>query len=125
MMEVQIGKLFGKELLNFPLGDQLKIKKFIDHVKINGLHKLEGKNKNSDEVPKNDFDFIKKVKLSQAHRLWHYHIGITSYDTQKPFGQRTSKYVLHYKNELEPGEIKIVDFLPHPPFDLPQAAYLE
>ena len=124
-MEVAIGKLFGKEILNFPQNDQLKIYTFINYVKANGLNGLEGRNKNSDNVPTDDRDFVQKVRLAQAHCLWHYHIGIVAYDMSKQFGDRTSEYVLHYKNELKPGEIRIVDFSTHPPFRPPTAPYLE
>ncbi|AHF77936.1 Putative phage associated protein [Sodalis praecaptivus] len=124
-MKVEIGKLFGRELLNFPPSDQLKIKNFIKHVQAHGLNNLEGRNKNSDNVPTDDKDFVKKVKLAQAHRLWHYHIGIVDYDMTKSFGDRTSEYVLHYKNELSPGELRIIDFSTHPPFRPPTPPYLE
>lgn len=124
-MKVEIGKLFGREVLNFPPDDQTKILAFINAVKSNGLVNLEGRNKNSDEVPKDDVEFVSKVRTAQAHKLWHYHIGIVDYDLTKPFGNRTSEYVLHYKNEMIPDEIKIVDFSSHPPFRPPTAPYLE
>lgn len=124
-MNVEIGKLFGREVLNFPPDDQIKIFSFIKHVQDFGLVRLEGRNKNSDEVPTDDIEFISKVRTAQAHKLWHYHIGIVDYDMTKPFGDRTSEYILHYKRELVPNEVKIVDFSSHPPFRPPTAPYLE
>ncbi|WP_447765810.1 hypothetical protein [Enterobacter asburiae] len=123
-MIVQIGKLFGKEVLNFPVDDQTKIFSFIKYVQQNGLNGLEGRNKNSENVPTDDPDFVSKVKTAQTHKLWHYHIGIVDYDMTKRFGDRTSEYILHYKNELIAGEIKVVDFSSHPPFRPPSTPYL-
>jgi len=119
-----MGKLFAKELLNFPREDRKLIQEFINHVKVNGLVGLEGRNKSSDNVPTDDPDFLSKVRLAQRCKLWHYHIGIDEYDCSKVFGDRTSEYVLHYKNEHCPGEIKVVDFSPHPPFRPPSPPYL-
>lgn len=123
-MNVLLGKQFAKELLNFPDADRDLIRKFINHVKANGFDGLEGRNKSSDNVPKDDPDFVTKVQLAQRCKLWHYHIGIDEYDYDKPFGDRTSEYVVHYKNEHTPGDIKVVDFSPHPPFRPPSAIYL-
>lgn len=47
---------------------------------------------------------------------------ILSYDEEKPFGDRTSEYVLHYQRFTE--KIKIVDYSAHPPFHLPNENYL-
>lgn len=123
-MKVDVGVLFAKEVLNFPDDDRKKIKAFIDHLKANDFSGLEGRNKSSDNVPTDDRDFVNKVKVALQYRLWHYHIGIDAYDMAKPFGDRTSEYVLHYMNELTPGEIKIVDFSSHPPFRPPTPPYL-
>ncbi|EDW4373516.1 hypothetical protein AAA67_004416 [Salmonella enterica subsp. diarizonae] len=123
-MNVRLGKLFAKELLNLPKKDRELIQNFINHVKTRGLVELEGRNKSFENVPSDDRDFLSKVKLAQRCKLWHYHIGITAYNYSKPFGDRTSEYVLHYKNEHAPGEIKIIDFSRHPPFRPPSEAYL-
>ncbi|EIC4352181.1 hypothetical protein LJS80_001116 [Salmonella enterica] len=123
-MNVALGKLFSKELLNLPEKDQQKIFSFIRHVQSKGLDGLEGRNKNSDNVPTDDPDFIAKVKIALEHKLWHYHIGITSYNRNKPYGDRTSEYILHYKNQINPGEVKVIDFSLHPPFRPPSPSYL-
>lgn len=124
-MDVSLGKLFRLEVLNFPEEDQCKIFEFIKHVQNHGLTDLEGRNKTSEDVPKDDVEFVRKVKTAQAHKLWHYHIGIVDYDFSKPYGDRTSEYVLHYKNEKIPDEIRIVDYSAHPPFRPPSSRYLE
>ena len=121
---MDVGVLFAKEVLNFPDDDRKKIKAFIDHLKANGFNGLEGRNKSSDNVPTDDREFVSKVKVALQYKLWHYHIGIDAYDMTKPFGDRTSEYVLHYMNEYTPGEVKIVDFSSHPPFRPPTPPYL-
>lgn len=123
-MRVEIGRLFGREVLNFPPEDQKKIYSFIINVQRNGLTNLEGRNKNSENVPTDDRDFVAKVRIAQTHKLWHYHIGVVDYDMTKPYGDRTSEYILHYKNELEVGVVRIVDFSSHPPFRPPSEPYL-
>ncbi|OKP31342.1 hypothetical protein [Serratia fonticola] len=123
-MIVSLGMQFGKELVNYPDEDKKKIYAFLLHVKNNGFHGLEGRNKSSDNVHKDDPGYLEKVRLAVQHKLWHYHIGIVEYDYSKPHGDRTSEYVLHYMNECIPQEVKIVDFSSHPPFRPPSAAYL-
>lgn len=72
-------------------------------------------------VPKNDPDWLNKVKYAQAYNLWHYHIGIPNYELSEK-GDYTSEYVLHYiKGE---NFIKIVDLSAHPPLHLPSLDYL-
>ncbi|PHM70397.1 hypothetical protein [Xenorhabdus kozodoii] len=123
-MIVKIGIQFAKEILNYPIEDKKKILAFIKHTQQNGLRELEGRNKSSDDVDKDDPFFPTKVKFAQQHKLWHYHIGVVEYDLSKPFGDRTSEYVLHYINQLVPDELKVVDFSGHPPFKMPLSSYL-
>ena len=40
-VEVDVGVLFAKEVLNFPADDRKKIKAFIDHLKANGFNALK------------------------------------------------------------------------------------
>lgn len=123
-MIVSLGIQFGKELANYPQEDRLKIISFIIHLKNSGFSGLEGRNKSSDNVHKDDPHYPTKVALAIQYKLWHYHIGIDEYDYSKPYGDRTSEYVIHYINELVPQEIKVVDFSAHPPFRPPSATYL-
>ena len=69
-----------------------------------------------------DPDFLKKVEFVREHNLWHYHIGIPSYDLS-PNGYSTSQYVLHYIRQED--YIVIVDMSDHSPFELPDQSYLE
>lgn len=123
---VTFGKQFLKEFKNYPDEDKRKISRFVAHVKKNGLNHLEGVNKSSNDIPKDDPKFASKIALVNKYRLWHYHIGIKCYDLTKEYGKRTSEWVLHYKNELQlNNKIEIVDCDRHPPFKLPTIAYLE
>lgn len=121
-MRVILGKKFREELRHFPVADQERIADFIEHVQLYGLTQLEGRNKKSDDVPKDNPNWLTKVKFAQQYDLWHYHIGIPNYDSGTAFGDRTSAYLLHYM--LYDDRIKIVDFSDHPPFKLPAEDYL-
>lgn len=122
IIDVRFSLKFKQHLKHFPKEDKLKIKAFIDYVRENGFDGLAGRNKSSDNIPPNDPYWKEKVTFAQQHSLWHYHIGIPYYDKSKGFGDYTSEYVLHYVK----GEdfIRIVDFSPHPPFNLPLERYL-
>lgn len=122
---VLISKQFKKEFKNYPDPDRLAISKFINHIFTYGFEKLEGLNKKSDDVKKDDPAFLSKVKYAQENNLWHYHIGIKQFDTSKPFGERTSEYVLHYQLLDGGKEVRIVDYSSHPPFKLPGKIYLD
>ncbi|QIW16085.1 hypothetical protein A4G20_06945 [Pasteurellaceae bacterium RH1A] len=122
-IKVLFGSKIANELQYFPEKDLLKIWQFKEHLETYGFEHLAGRNKPSDEVPKDDPYWSKKVAIAQQYHLWHYHIGIPGYDKSKGFGNYTSEYILHYiKGD---GFIKIVDFTAHPPFKLPSERYLE
>ena len=112
-----------KELKHFPKADRQLINKFIVHIQNFDFTNLEGRNKSSDNVHKDDPHFAQKVQYARENHLWHYHIGILAFDLSKPFGDRTSEYVLHYQRFSD--RIKIVDYSAHPPFNLPSASYLK
>lgn len=122
-LTIEYGSLFRKEFANFPVKDQDAIVEFVEHILKFGFTNLEGRNKSSDNVHKDDPYFAQKVKYAQEHHLWHYHIGILAFDLSKPFGDRTSEYVLHYQRFND--RIKIVDYSAHPPFNLPTTPYLK
>ena len=123
MFIIAKSKLFEKHYQNFPQRDKEYIARFIAHILTQGFSGLEGRNKQSDDVLFSDPDFVKKVEYATNNHLWHYHIGILQYDLTKPYGDRTSEYILHYQRL---GEVmKIVDYSPHPPFQLPTENYLE
>lgn len=122
-MNVTLGAIFAERLQRYTKEDRDKILKFMLHVKQLGFDGLEGRNKFSDDIDKNDPKFITKVRFVNKHCLWHYHIGIAFYIEGTKFGDRLSKYVLHY-SRLAPDEIKIADMDEHPPFVLPTEKFL-
>ncbi len=121
-LKVDFGQIFINRFDNFPAADKQKIQEFADHVSRYGFRRLPGRNKPSTDVPTDDKDFIDKVVYARRHNLWHYHIGIPSYDERNDFGDYTSEYVLHYKHMG--AEIVVVDFDFHPPLSLPSIQYL-
>ena len=120
---VGFGQIFIDRFDKFPLKDKDKINDFVFHVEEHGFVGLAGRNKSSDNVPKDDPDFLSKVKYAKEYRLWHYHVGIPVYDKAKGFGNYTSEYVLHYR--LLENNIVIVDMDFHPPLNLPSEKYFK
>ncbi len=122
-IQVYLNPQFAKELQRFPIKDQEKIANFILHIRNYGFVGLAGRNKNSDEVDKDDPEWLDKVTYAQKYNLWHYHIGIPKYDTTKGCGDWTSEYIIHYV--MQENFVTLVDFNCHPPFKLPSKNYLE
>jgi hypothetical protein len=123
MYKYSLGKLFAQELARFPDPDILKVKYFLNSYIKQGFNGLNGKNRSSDNVHRNDPFYLSKVKYAQEHKLWHYHIGIPKYEKSEYGDYLTSEYVLHYQ-KLTDYEIKIVDMSYHPPLNLPNLNYL-
>lgn len=121
-MKVIFATLFAKHLLDCPQNDRQKILDFAKHITRFGFVGLKGRNKSSDNVPIGDPKRQDKIRYAQTHRLWHYHIGIPTYQ-QSPKGDHTSQYVLHYM--LGDDYIVLVGLSAHPPFELPSESYLK
>ncbi|MBS9779171.1 MAG: hypothetical protein KGV51_00955 [Moraxellaceae bacterium] len=121
-IDVKYGRKIAGEMKNFPNADLIKIKAFENHVKQHGFDGLKGRNKSSANVPRNDPDWLTKVQYARQYNLWHYHIGIPSYEESEK-GDMVSEYILHYVKGDD--EIKLVDMTSHPPFVLPSEEYLE
>lgn len=115
-MKVSLSVDFESKAVNFPRADRIKIAEFIQYVEKHGLVGLQGRNKNSDNVPKDDPHWSQKVAYAQKHKLWHYHIGIPHYETANN-GEQVSEYILHYQRFDD--EIRLVSMSYHPPFELP------
>lgn len=124
-MQVKYSALFKQMLKNFPKADQLKIRAFETHVRQHGFSGLEGRNKSSADVPTDDPNWLQKVRQARDNNLWHYHIGIPHYDESCRYGDKTSKYVLHYIYDHVEDILTLVYMSPHPPFELPDESYLE
>ena len=123
ILNVSFSAIFAKNLTNFPKADKQKIYNFTKHIEKQGFEKLPGKFKKSNDVDKNDPNFLLKATFANENNLWHYHIGIPKYEECKGFGNFTSRYILHYTHIG--NEIKIVDMSDHPPFELPDINLLK
>jgi hypothetical protein len=127
-MRVELGKRLIKQLQDLVTDktieeDQIdKVYVFITHVKKNGLINLEGRNKNSDEVPEHYEDYEERRKKAREKKWWHYHIGIDSYSGLN-FGDKTSEYIIHYANH-NPLYIRLGKLDYHPPFLIPYDDWL-
>lgn len=120
-LDVKFTPLFEQWLKNYPIADQIKIADFILHVRQYGFSGLQGRNKSSDHVPKDDPNWSERVSYAQKYHLWHYHIGIPCYIKSEQ-GDYVSEYLLHYMKYDD--YIILVDMTPHPPFHLPPEQYL-
>lgn len=115
-MKVTLSEDFKNKVAHFPKTDRIKIAEFIQYVENHGLNGLKGRNKNSDNIPKDDPHWANKVKYAQKHYFWHYHIGIPYYEIASN-GEQVSEYILHYQHFDD--RIHIVAMTYHPPFNLP------
>ena len=115
-MRVVLGEVFKRHFKNFPKSDRQIIFEFIAYVEEHGFDGLTGRNKSSADVPFDNPNWLAHVKHAQDNKLWHYHIGIPSYELSA-IGDYTSEYILHYIREDE--FIVLVDMSAHPPFELP------
>lgn len=85
---------------------------------------MPGRNKNSDAVNKNNPNHDADVKFAHDNKLWHYHIGIKTYNTRNGYGKYTSEFVIHYQRFSD--SVRIVKMDNHSPFALPrQLEHLE
>ncbi|HFW3089932.1 TPA: hypothetical protein ACIBE3_003549 [Salmonella enterica subsp. enterica serovar Reading] len=117
MILVSFSKHFIGVFNELPENEQNKIVNFISHLKKYAWSNLEGRNKKSDDIDPRLPDYQEKVDFVNKFNLWHYHIGIKQYNLRKKYGDRTSRFVLHYMRK--PEKVKIVDMSEHPPFILP------
>ncbi|VEF08474.1 Uncharacterised protein [Pseudomonas fluorescens] len=120
---VNMSDHFEITYLDMAANELFPVDNFITHVEENGLILLEGRLKKSDDIPTDDGEWLKKVLFVREHNLWHYHIGYPSYDPGKPFGDRTSEYVLHLQRHPCGTKTTIVHWAKHPPFKLPSLDY--
>ena len=109
--------------------DKRKFAEFIANYLTHGFENKEatpGRLKNSNDVDKDDPEFLKKVLYANEHKLWHYHNGIEVYnntDRAEP-GDYCSEWVINFQY-FNDKCIKLVDHNPHPPFQFPNEKALE
>jgi len=127
-MRVEFGKKLIKQMQDLVKDDKIsieqidKVYQFATHVKSNGLINLEGRNKNSDDVPEHYADCEERKEKAREKKWWHYHVGIDSY-TDSPHGDKTSEYIIHYANH-SPYYIRLGKLDYHPPFLIPYEEWL-
>jgi mRNA-degrading endonuclease RelE of RelBE toxin-antitoxin system len=128
---------FKKKARNLAKKPRKKIASFIDIFQTGGFYAIDNvsidgrivRNKQSNNIPTSDPDFIKKVSFAQKHKLWHFHAGFYDVDCDidgykySESGDLTSQWVIHYQKFSE-SHINIVDVTPHPPFSLPDEKLL-
>lgn len=109
--------------------DQRKFAEFMANFINHGFDNKEltpGRLKNSNDVDKDDPEFLKKVRYANEHKLWHYHNGIEVYnntDRAEP-GDYCSEWVINFQY-FSDEHIKLVDHNPHPPFEFPNEQAFE
>lgn len=109
--------------------DKRKFAEFMANYLTHGFENKEltpGRLKNSNDVDKDDPQFLKKVQYANRHQLWHYHIGIEIYNNAEwtEPGDFCSEWVVDFQYFNE-DHIKLVDHNAHPPFQLPNEQALE
>jgi hypothetical protein len=132
--DVQITPYCKNKLKNFGLAEKRKIKRFMDEFSKSGFQAIDSytiqgykvRNKSSDDVNKNDADFIKIVKYALTHKLWHYHAGFYNLNNEYPIdngyklsdkNDLVSQWLIHYQ-KLSDTHLVLVDIMPHPPLNL-------
>lgn len=118
VVDAKLTNHFKDRYKSFPDKNRKKISAFILHLMKRGYDGLEGRNKFSDDIHRDDPDFVTKARFVHQNCLWHYHIGIHEYEEGTKFGDRTSMFVLHYTRH-EVNVVRVAHMSPHPPFTLP------
>lgn len=121
--EVDFSVHFSRIFIMLPANDARFISDFVTAVETNGLDNMQGRLKSSCDIPTDDPQWREKVQFVQKWNLWHYHIGLPTYDTTNGHGDYTSRWYLHLRRHT-PEYTTIVDWDFHPPFELPKAGYL-
>lgn len=132
--KIEIKPIFKEKLKNFGIAEKRKVKRFMDEFSSGGFqaidnYKIQGykvRNKNSDNVDKNDSDFIEKVNHALSLKLWHYHAGFYNINNEYPIdngyklsdkNDLVSQWLIHYQ-KLSDSHIVLVDITPHPPLNI-------
>lgn len=113
-----------------PSAEQKIISQFIANYRNHGFTAppLCGRNKSSAAVPDDN-----KRNFALEYGLWHYHIGIPSYETEnRLMGDWTSVKIVNYMNRDTTrnkkgkckANIKLVSIASHPPFIIPNLSHI-
>ncbi|MCY1281237.1 hypothetical protein D9M69_527660 [compost metagenome] len=124
-LTVELSDYFKSIFTNFPHSDKEKIAGFIKHCQTHGFDGLPGKLKRSTDVPGQDPEYHVKVQFARENYLWHYHIGIPTYERLNPLSNvLTSRYVLHFQRFPGDKVIRILDLDDHDPMTLPKLRHM-
>lgn len=132
--ELEPTLVFKNKVKNFAIAEKRKVRRFVDAFLNGGFqaidnYKIQGykvRNKNSDNVDKNDSDFIEKVNHALSLKLWHYHAGFYNINNEYPIdngyklsdkNDLVSQWLIHYQ-KLSDSHIVLVDIMPHPPLNI-------
>lgn len=132
--KIEIKPIFKEKLKNFGMAEKIKIKRFMDEFSKGGFQSIDNyliqsykvRNKSSDDISKEDNDFIVKTKHALKHKLWHYHAGFYNINNEYPIDNGyklsdkkdlVSQWLIHYQ-KLSDSHIVLVDIMPHPPLNI-------
>ena len=132
--KMEIKPIFKEKLKSFGLSEKRKIKRFMDEFSKSGFQAIDNhliqsykvRNKSSDNVSKEDANFIEIVKHALNHKLWHYHAGFYNLNNEYPIdngyklsdkNDLVSQWLIHYQ-KLSDCHIVLLDIMPHPPLNL-------
>lgn len=111
-MKIDYSKHLEKLFPKLSIEVQKGIFDFVQYVMENGLEGLPGRNKSSASVSRDDRTYLAKVKFATDYKLFHYHLGVPTYDKTKGLGSYTSEWVIHYV-QVDEDTIKCVHVNPH------------
>lgn len=134
--ELELTDYCKDKLKDFPIAAKRKVRKFMDEFLNGGFQAIDNcfiesykvRNKNSDDVNKNDNDFVEIVKFVLKHKLWHYHAGFYNINNEYPIDNGyklsdkkdlVSQWLIHYQ-KLSDSHIVLVDIMAHPPVNVLQ-----
>ena len=126
--------IFKEKSKNFGMSEKIKIKRFMDEFSNGGFNAIDNylidsykvRNKSSDDISKDDNDFIVKVQHALQHNLWHYHAGFYNINNEYPIdngyklsdkNDLVSQWLIHYQ-KISDSHIVLVDIMPHPPLNI-------
>lgn len=132
--ELEMTIIFKNKVKNFAIAEKRKIRRFIETFLNGGFDAINNyfiqsykvRNKSSDNIDKNDIDFIEKVKFALHHQLWHYHAGFYNINNEYPIdngyklsdkSDLVSQWLIHYQ-KISHSHIILIDIMPHPPLNL-------
>lgn len=133
-MAIEFSEISKKRMKGFSKSERAKIYRFLTAYEQGGFTAINRyiicgypvRNKKSDDVSKDDSDFIEKVQHAIKHNLWHYHAGFYNLDNEYPIdngyklsnkNDLVSQWLIHYQ-KLSDNAIFIADLAAHPPMDI-------